>query len=371
MARRYRKAAGEGGEDGGVTETPAQVNARGNASRLNRIEEIGRGVDSTRAEELVDTDGERTVGAFAGGEFDDSPEARERAALREDELAAQALEEAAEEAEARRLQAEGAGGGDGEEGAPASERDRTAQRSDPSDSDDEKVVDGTRYYRTMVDGAERWLTLKELRGHAATAGEAQRTLQRAQEALQNAATAALTPKADPAAEELGDQDLENVIISAGMGDEEAVRKLATVIKGRPKGTDPAVVDQIVSQRIATQREVDRAEEAEKDLLKHATLAPVFRQRLSEYAAKNPTAKIVEAYATIGKEIRKDFAPMLQPGQGKPPPKIDRKRTIVTPPQSAGRQPRKEDDDREVPVSEQIDQIAKARGQGRAHRVRRS
>jgi hypothetical protein len=354
---------GEGGDEEGARPSPAEINDRANRSRLERIEQIGRVADGRRANELNDVDGERVTGRFQGGEFDDSDEAREREAAEAEEAAAEAIREEEERAradeeergEARRLQSEGAEGGDPRESADA----------------DEKVVDGVRYYRTMVSGNERWLTLRQLREGVSAAGNTEEALQRAEEAIRSAAQAELTPKEVPA--EVDEKDLENIILSAGMGDEEAVRKLVQVIRARPAGVDPQAVQRQVSQQIATQREVDRAEGTQADLLGNEILAPIFRSRLREYAQSKPKTRIVDAYKEVGDAMRKDFAAMIPKAGSSQQPlsKTDRKRQIVTPPSGAGRQPPREDDDREVPVSETIDAIARSRGFDRAHRIRRS
>jgi len=367
-----QEGGGGGGEDAARPDPEAVRQARNN-HRLSRMEEIARSEDARRAPEMMDVDGERVTGRFQNGEFDDSPEALARQAELEqaarDEEAERLEEEEAERAEARRLQGEGAA-----EDPPESAGGET------QDEADEKVVDGVRYYRCIVAGQERWLTLKQLRESAAATNQAEETLQRAQEALRSASQAELTPKEAPV--EVDDSDLENIILSASMGDEEAVKKLVSVIK-RPAGIPQADVSRLVTQQIATQRVVDRAEATQEDLLSNELLAPIFRQRLRTFADAKPTTRIEDAYKAVGDQMRKDFAPMLAnsgqrvsarpgvPRQNPPGSKADRKRTIVNPPQSAGRQPARQDEDREVPVSEQIDAIARARGQQRAHRIRRS
>ena len=371
---KYRLQERAGEEGGGGGESPSAVNARGNNARLARINQIGETADSQRVDQLQDVDGERVVGRFQNGEMDDAPAARERRAQQEEDLAAEALREQEERAaeaerqeqeEARRLQEEGGGEGEGDEPGQR----RTAARA-ATEEDDEKVIDGGRYYRTIVSGQEKWLTLKELREGAGASATASETLQRAQEALASASQAQLTPKAAPV-EELSDQDLENIVLSAGMGDEEAVRKLVSVLKARPSGTNPQDVTRLVTQQIATQREVERAESAQAELLGNKVLEPIFRQRLREFAQSKPQTRIQDAYQAVGDDLRKDFAAMLKPSSRAPETKLDRKRTIVNPPASAGRQPARRDDDSEVPVGEQIDAIARARGQLRAHRIRRS
>lgn len=379
LQEQNRTDGGDGGEGAGNRrQSPAEVNAAANRSRLSRIEEIGRVADGRRAAEMRDVDGERTTGAFSGGEFDDSPEARERAAAQAEAEAAQALEEQRERAqleqeeeerEARRLQGEGGReAADGDETSPGDAQGDDSQGNQPGD---ERVVGGVRHYLTIVDGQERWLTLAQLRERAGATINAEETLQRAQEALQRSSQTDQRPKPDPV-EVPDEKDLENIILSASMGDEEAVRKLAQVVRSRPQGVNPQDVSRQVAQQIATQRLIDQGEDEQKELLGNANLGPIFRLRLNEFASKKPKTPIVEAYKTVGDQMRKDFAPMLQQSSQRPPlNKADRKRTIVNPPASAGRQARREEDDREVPVSDQIDAIARTRGQQRAHRIRRS
>lgn len=375
---------GDGGSGGGERRpSPAEINAARNRERLNRINEIARGQDGRRSRELVDVDGDHVVGRFQGGEFDDTPEAREQKAREADDLAQQALDEQAErEAEFERRQQEEArelqGEGGLEPGDEGETRPRGRQGSAVDGAVDEKVVDGVRYYRTMVSGEEKWLTLKELREGVSRGLTTEDTLRRAQEALASASQSRESPKPsadeDPAGGLPDDKDLENIILSASMGDEEAVKKLVSVIKRPAAGVKTTDVDRLVSQRIATQRAVDRAESAQADLLGNETLAPVFKMRLAAYAQKNPNTRIEEAYNQVGSQMRRDFAAMIPRESGRPPGPKDkalRKREIVNPPRGVGRQPARQDDDREVPVSEQIDAIAKSRGQSRAHRIRRS
>lgn len=375
MARKTKaqnRQADNSGDEGSEDErpSPAEINAGINRSRLNRIEEIGRVADGQRAGNMSDVDGHQVTGRFADGEFDDSPEARERKQVLEDELAEQDLEDRrreaeAEEDDARRLQEEG-----GDDNTRSRQRDD--DRDDEADEEsvgDEKVINGVRHYLTVEDGQEKWLTLKQLRERATGAGNVEKTLQAAQDALQRATQASLTPKEDEA-EDLTEKDLENVILSASMGDEEAVKKLASVLRSRPKGHNPQDVSSMVAQQIATTREVDLAERDITDLVGNGSLEPVFRQRLREFATQKPQTRIKDAYKAVADQMRKDFAPMLKQSN-EPLSKEQRKRTIINPPQSAGRQPRREDEDREVPVSEQIDALARMRGQQRAHRVRRS
>jgi hypothetical protein len=351
--------------------TAAQLNAERNSERLARIEEIGSGVDGRRAHELNDVDGEKVTGRFQGGEFDDSAEAAEERAAQEEAEAEQALREQAERAEAAEREAAGEARRLQEEGAPvrANGEDRESEpQAEPepaAEPGDEKVINGVRHYLTIVEGRERWLTLKQLREQASKSAATEESLQRAHDALKQASTVALTQKEAPA-EIPSDEDLENIVLSAATGDIEAVKKLVAVIKPKPSGVTPSDVSRQVSQQIATQRAIDEAEKASTDVLGNKSLEPLFRMRLREVAQTKPNLKIQDAYAEVAKGMRTEFAPMLKTTPAEPT-KAEKKRTIVNPPQSAGRLPAKPDDDQEVPIGTQIDQIAKSRGQERAYR----
>lgn len=372
IGRTYREP--EDDREGGAGPTPAEINAAQNKARLDRINAISAGVDGSRADELDDVNGERATGRFQGGEFDDSPEARERraeleegeaeAALREAEERA-ALEEA-DETRARRLQAEGAE----DEEEPGEGRASPASRgaSDTPEAGDERVINGVKHYLTIVNGEERWLTLKQLRDTASKTASADLALQRANEALQRASQAALTPKEEPA--EIADSDLENVVLSAMMGDTEAVKKLVSVIKPKPSGATPSDVSRLVSQQIATQRALESARAAQRDLVEHEVLGSIFDQRLHALARETPNMTIEEAHKAVAAKMRKEFAPMLGPRRQSEISKAERKRQIVNPPQVAARQTARQDDDQELSVSSVIDQMARGRGQDRAIRSSR-
>ena len=377
---RYQAPEDDGGGSGGesnapaprVKKTAAQLNAERNAERLARIEEIGSEVDGRRAHEMNDVDGESVTGRFQDGAFDDSPEAREERAAQEEAEAEQALREQTEAAEhaeaetrgeARRLQAEGA-------------PERTEARTEATETDtetstdtaDEKLINGERHYLQVINGQERWMTLKQIRDLASKSAAADETLQRATDALQRASTAALTPKEEPA-EDLTDEDLENIVLSASTGDTEAVKKLVSAIKRKPSEVTPSDVSRQITQHLQTERAIDEGKRAADDILSNRSLEPLFRMKLAELGKKEPTLLIQTAYERIAKEMRVEFAPMLKkPGQ--PATKVERKREIVNPPQTAGRQPQAARDDVEEPMSAQIDRIAKGRGQERAYRMGR-
>ena len=336
----------------------AAANGARNSEQLSVREQIARNMDARRSADLEDTaDGAQPTGRFAEGEFDDSPEARERAAEIADREAEEALAEerqaadAAQERRARELQAEGSE----DSGEPA---------GDEPQAGDEKVVGGVRYYLTIVNGKEKWLTLEQLRAAAQKTEAADVALQRAQEAVQKATQLALAPQTPS---ELGQDELEDVIASAALGDSDAVKKLASVLKARPSAT-PADVGRQVEQQLATQRAIDQAEREQAEILRHASLGKYFRVRLSQLAQSEPDLQIIDAYRKIGSEIRQEFAPMLRRSQETPPSKEERKRSLSPPPRAASRAVRvdPEDEEEESP-SAVADRMAKARGQQRAIR----
>jgi len=207
--------------------------------------------------------------------------------------------------------------------------------------------------------------LKQLREHAAVVINTEETLQRAQDALQRSSQAAPSPKDEPV--EVSEKDLEDIILSAAVGEEGAVRKLAQILASRPKGVDTQAIGRQVAQQIATQRAIDDAETEQQEFLGNAVLAPIFRMKLGEFARQKPKTPIKQAYAAVGEEMRRDFAAMLAPKKDGLQARAERKRTIVTPPEGVARQRTQEVSDQEPSVSSDIDAIAKKRGQARAIR----
>lgn len=360
----------------GQGRSTSEINDQGNRRRVDRLAEIANHADGNRAKDLSDVEGERVQGRFQGGELDESPEARERAAEEEEARASQALEDQREEAEredreeARRLQSEGAS-----EGTDEGDPEHGTQGG--ADEGDERVINGIKHFAVAIGGQIQWLTLKQLREDRSKAGDVDKALQAAQAALQGAAAASLRPQPAEAYVELDEEDIRNVLTAAVLGDSEAIERLVPII-ARRGGVDPNQVGQEVSRRLATQRAIDEGEKGQKDLMDHPVLAGVFKQRFNALKEEKPTTTITAAYKEVGDGIRKDFGAMLgaskeNPGNGhKPPPpdKAARKRSYVGPPSAASRQPAQPDPDREVPVSDTIDSIARSRGQSRAIRQSR-
>ena len=313
--------------------------------------------DPARADDMDDIEGEEVVGRFRAGELDDSPEAVERRAAEEDEESRQRLEEEAERARAEELQAEGAGDDDTTE--------RHAAGGD-QDAPEEKLINGVKHYLLVINGKEKWLTFPQLRAQAQKVESADEALQRANDAVKKATQLALAPREVPGDEDEGnDVDVESVLSSAVMGDREAIKSLATLLKRKPSKT--LDVSREVANAIATRSAVIEAEAQQKDIFSVPALVPIFKARLTAVANEEPDLQIQAAYKKAGDIVRKEFAPMLKASPSAPQSKAERKRTLVNPPVQAARQAQRDDESGEENPTSVIDQIAKSRGQARAIR----
>lgn len=350
----YRLMESNDGTEGEGRINPADINKRQNQSRVDRMAQIANRVDGARSADFQDIDGEDVTGDFQGGEFEDSPEAREAAALREDEEARVALEEQEERERAEALQAEGAGDDPG----GVETRDTTGE-----DAPEEKTINGVKHYLLVVNGKEKWLTFPQLRAQAQKVESADEALQRANDAVKRATQLNLAPREDQSDEGNG-ADVESVINSAVMGDRDAIKQLASLLKTRPSKTQD--VSREVAQAIATQNAVAQAKQQHRDILEVDALVPVFNARLRAVADEEPDLSIIAAYKKAGDRVRQEFAPMLKKVD-KPLTKQERKRTLVNAPTQAARSAPREDQDGEENPTSVIDQIAKARGQNRAIR----
>lgn len=355
MKKFFRLMESNEGTEGEGRPNPTEINKRQNNSRLARMQAIANRVDGGRAEDFQDVDGETVTGEFQGGEFDDSPEAREAQALREEEEARVALEEEAARAEAENLQAEGAAEGEGDE--------TETSAGDGGDAPEEKLINGVKHYLVLTPKGEKWLTFPQLKASAQKVESADEALQRANDAVKKATQLALAPREEPS-DEGSDVDVESILSSAVMGDREAIKSLASLLKTRPSKTPD--VSREVAQAIATRSAVQTAEAQQKDIFEVEPLVPVFKARLAQVAQAEPELSIVAAYKKAGDMVRKEFAPMLKKDPSRQS-KADRKRTLVNPPAQGSRQAPRADEDGEENPQSVIDQIAKGRGQARAIR----
>jgi hypothetical protein len=245
-------------------------------------------------------------------------------------------EQRAAEAAARALQEEGA----------------ALEKSAPEEGDS-KVVDGVTYYLTIVNGREKWQTLKQLRETASKVEAADEYLRNASEAARKSAREALSHKDESSS--LEEDEARKLLAAAALGDEEAIGKLARAITAKPSVT-PDVL-QALDQRLSFRTELASLEAEQKDLLEDPYMGRLFRARLNELKQEAPDTKLSDAYRNIGKELRTAF-----PGyKGTAQAKLERKRTLPQVPQAATRQATETEEEGEEDASAVIERLAKARG----------
>lgn|SRR5262249_21050497 len=343
-----------------------EANEARNRSRVDRLSEIADNNEAMRAGEMAETDD----GNLRLKESTSDEARREAEAARESEEAEQALAEM----QARALQEEGS------EGAATETADREAATAEAEGEEEEekptasdvKVVNGETYYLTVVNGNEKWLTLGQLRTAAQKVESADQYLAAAAESVRNASRLDLSKKQDEPSK-VEDVDLEKTLSSAVMGDQEAIKKLASVFKGlqevRAKSSEvtPDVLQQI-DERWSFRRAAEWFDEEYQDLLTDPFLKELVYKRDSELANSQPKMPYKQRLKAAGDEIRGWIQKRTGASGVKAAPseaKADRKKTLVNVPSAAARQTPVNDEEAEETVEQVIQQMAKARGQARA------
>jgi hypothetical protein len=342
-----------------------EVNEARNRSRVDRLAEIADNNEAMRAGEMVETD----EGNLKLKDSMSDEARREAEAAREAEEAEQALAEM----QARQLQEEGS-----ETATDPGEQDDTSQARVEAEVEKEqtpsdvKVVNGETYYLTVVNGNEKWLTLSQLRAAAQKVESADQYLAAAAESVRNASRLDLSPKRDEPSK-VEDVDLEKTLSSAVMGDQEAIKKLASVFKdlkevrAKPSEVTPDVLQQI-DERWSFRRAAEWFDEEYQDLLTDPFLKELVYKRDSELANSQPKMPYKQRLKTAGDEIRGWIQKRTGAAGVKVVPsetKAERKKTLVNVPSAAARQTPVNDEEAEESVEEVIQKMAKARGQARA------
>ena len=311
-------------------EAVKKMNEDRNKSRLAMMEAIADSADEIKAPELLEFDGENAI--------ERSPE--EQAELEAQHESEQAERELAE-LKAKELQVEGA-----------------EEETEPEG--DHRVIDGTDYYLTIVNGQEKWLTLSQLRETASKVSAADEYLQAAKDSARKAAELELSPTEDVPAG-LDENELRDTLRAVSLGDEQATNRLASVLArlSAPK------VDGIqqIDQRVNVLNELAAARAAQREILDDPYLVDVFNARLARIKSEAPTTNITEAFTRIGAEIRKAFPDRFKKsGVVTLDDKATRKRSLPAPVKSAGKQVAETDEEEDESVEQTIANMAKARGQ---------
>lgn len=292
-----------------------EVNEERIAGRLAQIEAIADNAEKGRPDDIE------------GVEKEDESARTERLAAEEEEAA---------KAEAKRLQTEG------------------SAVADDTDSDT-KEVNGETYYRQIVNGREKWQTIKEIRSAAQKVESADDYLHQAAESVRNAARQALS-KDEPVRVEK--DDLKKLLASVALGDEEAIEKLASALSARPSEVTPDVL-RAVDQRLSFRTELAQLESEQKEILDDPMLSELFQSRLARLKQEAPDTPLSTAYRSIGKEIKDRFGVALK--GSKTADKLERKRTLSQVPSAAARQSAPPEEEGEEDVGTVIERMAKARG----------
>lgn len=332
-------------------EKARKANEARNQSRLERMSAIADGNDAAGTAEMQDVDGGNLV-----MKEPPTPEEREAAAAREEEESQRFLAEQ----EAKALQTEGAE-------APQTETEPEPVKEATTDDSagDVKVVNGVTHYLTVVNGKEKWLTLEQLRVTAQKVESADEYLASAAASVRNSSR--LTPSKQDESSRVDDVDLEKMLSSAVMGDEEAIKKLAAAIKARPSAVTPDVLQQF-DERWSFRRAAEWFEEHYADELGDPFLKRLMYERDAELAKEDPHLPYKQRLKKAGDEVRtwmqkkSGTAPVRAATS---PTKLDRKKVLVNVPSAAARQAAPEDEDAEESVEDVISRMAKARGQSRA------
>jgi hypothetical protein len=220
--------------------------------------------------------------------------------------------------------------------------------------EDTRTTNGETYYRQVVNGHELWQTLKEIRETAQKVSSADDYLRHASEGARKAAQLALSKPDEPTS--LGKDEVRKLLAAQALGDEEAIEKLASLLT-RPS-TVSADVLQRIDQRLSFRTELAKLEEKSEDLLNDQYMGLLFRAKLNQLKAEQPTMGLSDAYTSIDKELRGAFpgfkGTRLQD-------KLERKRTLPQPVSTSVRSPAPVEEEGEENLSEVIEKMAKARG----------
>lgn len=322
-----------------------RLNENRNQEQLDRRNAIADEADEARDEELAD--------------IDDQGRIVERGRGAEDVEAAAAEEERQAQAERERI----AAGGEPEGG-----------RAQGEDDPDSRVTNGVRYYRLIVNGKEKWLTLQQLRETSSKVDAADEYLQQAAESARRAV--ALSSRKDAESEE-SDTELEEVINKALLGDPESVKKLAQHLKASPSRVTPDVM-QAVDERLTFREAVNWFEGEYEAELNDPRLKEMIVREDVRLRDANPDWGYKKRLKAAGDAVRKWRNDLIgstgasqggsqgaAQGAGGRNEKLLRKQRMSQVAGAGGRQGGAEDEDAEEPVSEQIARMAAGRHQQRA------
>jgi hypothetical protein len=231
-------------------------------------------------------------------------------------------------------------------------------------ADDVRETNGETYYRIIVNGQEKWLTLQQLRETSSKVTAADEYLRNAKQAAQNISGVPSTD--EPQSRETGVRDM---LTRALMGEQEAIDELARRLERTPSETDVLrAVDGRIDGRLTFRQAVDWFESEYADVLK---IDPV-RQRAvqvdAELAQQNPEMDFKARLKMVGDDAR-SYLGQLRNQLGVTTDlarsqKEARKASVRSLPAAGGRQAVDGDEGDDETYETTISKMASARGQGR-------
>jgi hypothetical protein len=232
-------------------------------------------------------------------------------------------------------------------------------------ADDVRETNGETYYRIIVNGQERWLTLQQLRDTSSKITAADEYLRNAKQAMQNVGVAPSTD--EPQSRESGVRDM---LTRALMGEQEAIDELARRLERTPSQTDVLrSVDERIDGRLTFRQAVDWFETEYADTL---TIEPVRARAVqvdAELAAQNPEMDFKARLKMVGDDAR-NYLQQLRSQLGVVAPdsgrsqKEARKASVRSLPVAGGRQSDGGEEGDDETYETTISKMAQSRGQGR-------
>lgn len=232
-------------------------------------------------------------------------------------------------------------------------------------ADDVRETNGETYYRIIVNGQERWLTLQQLRETSSKVTAADEYLRNAKQAMQNVGVAPSTD--EPQSRESGVRDM---LTRALMGEQEAIDELARRLERTPSQTDVLrSVDERIDGRLTFRQAVDWFEAEYADTLRVEPVRQRAVQVDSELAAQNPDMDFKARLKMVGDDARtylqqlRNQLGVVAQDSGKSQKEV-RKASVRSLPVAGGRQSDGSDEGDDETYESTISKMASARGQGR-------
>lgn len=321
-----------------------------NKSRVDMLNAIADNNDNSPESGMKDTDGDLVLS-----------DANDNKLKSADQSAAE--EAARAEEEARALQAEGVG----EDKRTVETKSEAVTEEIKEDSDqNSKDINGVTHYKTIVNGKEKWLTLDQLIATSQKVESADEYLENAKIKAAEKESTVTEPKEEAVKEE--PVDWTRTLHAAVMGDEEAIKKVASALQQRPSEMTPDVVRQI-DDRWSFRRAAEWFEEEYQDVLGDPLLKKLVYDEDASLAEKSPQMPYKQRLKEAGDKIRNAVSSWQKsPEKVETKPsaaKAEAKRQLAPVPSAAARQQTATEEEPEESLSDAIAKMAKARGQDRA------